>query len=102
MKRYIVTFEPNALEDIDNVQRWISEGSSARVAEAFVKRLLKFCDRLDVFPLRGAVREDVRRGLRTVTFEKAVSVAYRVDGQRVAIMRIVYRGRNLADLFGED
>ena len=71
-----------------------------RIADNFVARLNVFCDRLDLAPLRGPVRDDLQTGIRIVTFEKSVSVAYLVSDDRIDVVRFLYRGRDLSEAFG--
>jgi toxin ParE1/3/4 len=48
------------------------------------------------------MRNDVRPGLRTVGFERQISIAFHVDSERVTIDRILYGGRDLEHIFGND
>jgi len=53
---------------------------------------------LDRFPDRGAPREELRPGLRLLTFRQRVTIAYAVDGEDVRIVGIFYGGQAFADL----
>lgn len=89
-----VVFGPEALEDIDQLFEWVAEHASADVALAYVDRLQSFCDRLAIGSLRGTAREDIRQGLRTVGFERNLTVAFAVDTHRVEILRVFAKGRD--------
>jgi toxin ParE1/3/4 len=54
------------------------------------------------FPERGTRRDDLRSGLRTTTYRRRVTIAYHITDTQVVIGRVLYRGRNLPTLFGED
>ncbi len=50
--------------------------------------------------LKGVTsREDVRAGLRTIGFERRVTIAFQVTSERVVIDRILYGGRDVGGLF---
>jgi len=42
---------------------------------------------------RGAARDDIRPGLRLLAFERRVSIAFLIEGERVVILRILNAGR---------
>jgi Plasmid stabilization system protein len=90
-----LTFEPEALEDLDQIQWWIAAHGGQVTADRFTERLITFCQALELFPQRGTDRSDIRPGLRVVTFERSVTVAFRVTDARVAIVGMSYRGRDL-------
>lgn len=99
MKRYRIGYEPEARTDLDDIYTWIAREGGVRTADGFVSRLGAFCDGLENSPLRGPIRNDLKAGVRTVTFEKSVTVAFLVSGDRVDIVRFLYRGRNVSDAF---
>ena len=47
---------------------------------------------------RDTRRDDIRLGLRIVTFERRVTIAFTVDEARGVILRLFYAGRNWEDL----
>lgn len=59
--------------------------------------IVDYCLGFDLFPERGARREDLWPGLRIVGFKRVASIAFRVEGDRVVIHGIYYGGRNLDD-----
>ena len=99
MKRYRIGYEPEARTDLDDIYGWIAREGGVRIADGFVSRLGTFCDGLENSPLRGPIHNELKVGVRTVTFEKSVTVAFLVSGDRVDIVRFLYRGRNLAAAF---
>jgi toxin ParE1/3/4 len=48
---------------------------------------------LATFPKRGTRRDDILPGLRTVGFERRVTIAFRVLKTRIEIVTIDYGGR---------
>lgn len=49
---------------------------------------------LSTFPERGSVRDDVGDGVRIVGFERRASILFRVDGEVVRILRVLYAGKD--------
>jgi plasmid stabilization system protein ParE len=90
---YKVRLLSEAEDDLFELHRYISRKSSAAIAENYVARIKAFLTGFDQFPHRGTVREDKRRGLRIVGFERRISVAFVVAGDEVFILRILYAGR---------
>jgi toxin ParE1/3/4 len=88
-----VTFHPLAFDDLDAIDDLIAR-DSPRAARDFVDRIRQFCNSLEDFPERGCVREEFGEGIRTMSFERRVVIAYRLDSQIVLILRIFYAGQN--------
>ncbi|MCP3475500.1 type II toxin-antitoxin system RelE/ParE family toxin [Bradyrhizobium sp. CCGUVB1N3] len=55
------------------------------------------CMALTTFPKRGTRRDDILPGLRTIGFERRVTIAFRVLKTQVEIVTIGYAGRNFED-----
>ena len=71
-------------------------------AEAYIGRIEKACMSLAMFPERGLRRDDLAPGLRTIGFERRVTIAFRVLDQIVEIVAIAYGGRDFESGFRED
>lgn len=52
------------------------------------------------FPERGTRRPDIVPGLRTIGFERRVTIAFRVLKTRVEIVAIAYAGRDFENDLG--
>jgi toxin ParE1/3/4 len=65
----------------------------------FIDRIEEFCLSLGSMPNRGTAHFDLRPGLRTVGFERRVTIAFRVKSDSVAILRILYGGRSVEKAF---
>jgi plasmid stabilization system protein ParE len=74
-----INYTPEAPQQLNELDDWITKVASAEVARRFVSAILDHIDGILVFPLAGRVRDDVRPGLRTSTFKKTTLVAYEVD-----------------------
>lgn len=54
----------------------------------------EFCDALAFGAERGSLRDDIRPNLRVIGFERRISVAFVVEGDRVVVLRLFYGGRD--------
>ena len=60
------------------------------------------CESLNLFPLRGTRRDDVRPGLRLTNYKKRTVIAFDVDGEVVSIIGIFYGGQDHESLLRGD
>lgn len=100
MNRRQVSYANSERADFAAVYDWIDERAGASVADRYVRRLQDFCEDLDVAAERGTLRADVLPGLRTVGFERRITVAFVVDDDTVTILRLFARGRDWESDFG--
>ena len=95
MTTYRVIFSPEAREDLLGLYDYIADEGGDAVALGYVERIEAFCRRLETFPERGTVRDDIRTGLRIIGFERRVSIAFHVETETVVVNRILYGGRDV-------
>jgi toxin ParE1/3/4 len=95
-----VFFHPLAAEDLEAIDAYIAQDSPDR-ARAFVLRIRRQCENLTTFPYRGRSRPDLAEGVRLLSFERAVVIAYQVDLDRVTIWRVIGAGRDLDQLLSD-
>ncbi|MBX9699745.1 MAG: type II toxin-antitoxin system RelE/ParE family toxin [Acetobacteraceae bacterium] len=105
MTRRIV-FAPEARADLRELYLFIAAHSGDARALGYVSRIEAFCRGFGDVPERGTRRDDLRPGLRTVGFERRVTLAFTVTADAVVFLRILYGGRDLhatfADRNGDD
>jgi toxin ParE1/3/4 len=89
-----VIFRPQAEANLMALYRYIAEASGLGIAGDYIHRIEIACMSLATFPNRGAKRDDLSPGLRTIAFERRVTIAYRVIKTRVEIVTIAYGGRD--------
>jgi toxin ParE1/3/4 len=89
-----VFFRPRAEADLIALYRYVAEASGLNIAGGYIDRIEAACMGLATFPNRGAKRDDLAPGLRTIAFERRVTIAYRVLKTRVEIVTIAYGGRD--------
>ncbi len=99
--RYRVVFTPEARDDLSDLYDYIAEHGNPSRAIAYIDRIEEACMSLATAPHRGALREDLRPGLRVLGFEKRVAIAFCVIGRTVAILRILYGGRSIERAFAQ-
>jgi toxin ParE1/3/4 len=75
---------------------YIASEAGLSVADGYLDRIYSACMALAEFPERGRKRDDILPGLRTITMERRVTIAYRVLRSRVEIVTIGYAGRDFA------
>jgi toxin ParE1/3/4 len=95
-----VVFTPEARDDLLELYDFIAEHGSPDRALAYIERIERACKTLQTLPNRGTLREDIRPGLRVMGFERRALIAFRIQGNTVAILRILYGGRSLERAFG--
>jgi toxin ParE1/3/4 len=68
-----------------------------------VDAIVAHCGGLAVFQLRGTARDDIRPGLRTVSYKEARHDRIRVDdvAKRVDILGVFYGGQNYETLLSQ-
>jgi toxin ParE1/3/4 len=88
-----VVLRPQAEADLKSIYRFIENDTPARAIN-YVRRLHERCEALRYFPERGRPRDDLMPGLRILTFERSAVIAYLIEGERVRIVDIFYRGRD--------
>ena len=98
-----VLIRPSAERDLAALYAYIRDArGDPTVAIAYLRRIRTFCEGLATLPLRGVRRDDIRPGLRIISFERRLVVAFVVTADTVVIGRILYGGRDYEALLGED
>lgn len=81
---------------------YIAGEAGETVANTYLDRLYAACMSLAHVPERGTKRDDILPGLRTIGFERRVTIAFRVRKTRVEIVAIAYGGRNFEQTLREE
>jgi toxin ParE1/3/4 len=88
---------PESRRDIRNLRNLIlSMSKSQRIAANYIARLGAFVEGLSLAPYRGEARFGSKTGIRTIGFERSISVVFRIveERQAVEIVGIYDHGRN--------
>ncbi len=97
MRRYRVGLDPAAIADLDGIRAFVAEAAGKAISDKLIDRVLGYIDGLDTAPKRGVARDDVRPGLRTMTWRRTVTLIFVVDDGAGAVIVIgaLYRGRDV-------
>jgi toxin ParE1/3/4 len=99
---YEVIFNPEARNDLFNLYQFIAERGFPDRAANYIHRLEEFCRTLRTFPQRGTSLDHLRPGLRVVSFERRVSIAFQITADSVVIFRVLCGGRDVENLFSPE
>ena len=95
MKTLPVVLTPEAEADLDGIGLFIvGNGAHPLTAVGYLNRIRDRCRKIGLSPHGGVARDDIHPGLRMVPFEKSAVVLYRVTKDAVAIVSIIYGGRD--------
>lgn len=97
-----VVFSPEARDDLTELYVYIAERAGERRAMNYIGRLEAYCRSFETFPERGSRRDDLVPGLRITGFERRVTLAFHLDPDTVTFGRILYGGRDLQAVFGDE
>ena len=95
MTDFAVFFRPRARKDLIGIYRFIAKHSSLRIAGNYILRIEESCLSLASLPERGTAIPGRCEGLRTMGFERRVTILFKVGDDRVYILRILYGGRDV-------
>jgi toxin ParE1/3/4 len=59
-----------------------------------VRRIRKHCEQLAEMPESSPRRDNLGAGIRTLSFERRVLIIYRIEGQAVRALHILYAGQD--------
>ena len=92
---YEVLFTPGAEADLDGIEQYLSARFSKANAQKYISRIVAYCRSLALAPYRGTKRDDLGPGLRTIGFERRVTIGFHVETGRIVIFGVFYGGRRL-------
>lgn len=95
---YGVQLSALAIEDLIALHQWVSAEADIPTADGYLARIEERIAALADFPHRGSPRDDLIAGLRTLTFERRLLIAYSVDGKVVTVQRVINALRDLAPM----
>jgi plasmid stabilization system protein ParE len=94
LTRYKIVFTPEAETQLVDIFRYIASAASPEIAARFTNNIVTHCESLRTFPFRGTKRDDIRLGLRTVTYRKRVVIAFDIEANLVTIIGVFYAGQD--------
>jgi toxin ParE1/3/4 len=93
-----VILTPLAERQIDSLHAFIAGRSGESRADGYISRIIAFCMGLG----RGQRREDLLPGLRTIGFERRITIAFVVTPEAVLIEGIFYGGQDFESFFKDE
>lgn len=99
--RCTVVFTPEAVAHLEELFLYLAEAASPDVAARYTDAIVRHCETLRTFPRRGALRDDIRPGLRITSYRKRVVVAFYVDVGKVNIVGVFCGGRDYEAILRE-
>ena len=92
-----IIWSPQALEDLDVIREFIAV-DAPRTARSFIQRIFKAVERLERFPLSGALVPELRGNeFREIRLKK-YRIIYRVHSEDRVEIVTVYHSSRLLDL----
>ena len=97
---YTVVFSASAEADLIAIYDYIAERAGATIALRFVESIEAYCLGFEHTPERGTRRDSLRKGLRTVGFQRRATILFEVDNteQQVVIHGVHYAGRSFDEM----
>lgn len=98
--KYEVALTEGAIDDLDALHLRIAGEAGEAVADAYLDRVQRRIEGLSEYANRGTPRDDLAPGVRTLSFERRLVIAYRVTGAEVRVLHIFSSQREYGLLFG--
>jgi toxin ParE1/3/4 len=95
--RHRVTFATSAVVDLENVRRWYVERGAPEVGERLLREIVAAVEMLADFPEGGRVVPEFGVAALREIIHSPFRIVYRIDAERVRIVR-VWRGERVLRL----
>lgn len=95
MIAYKVVMLREAVADLKEMRVYLEDKAGTKITVAYIARIEAFCRGFSLLPERGLPRNDIRPELRVAIFEGRVTIAYRISGRQVVILRVLGAGRDV-------
>lgn len=99
---YRVVFSPEAEEQLAELYTYVAIAASPNIAARYTEAIVSYCESLRTFPHRGAIRDDIRPGLRITHYKKRTVIAFSVDAGQVSILGVFYGGQDYETLLHDE
>ncbi|MCO6050423.1 type II toxin-antitoxin system RelE/ParE family toxin [Mesorhizobium sp. RP14(2022)] len=90
-----VRFGREAENDLLSIYDFIADAAGETTAARFIARVEQAVLALESFSDRGRRRDDLSSGIRSLAFERRLTIFYQVSSASVDIVRVLYAGRDL-------
>jgi toxin ParE1/3/4 len=83
-----VTFSESAVRDLQDLTEWYRAQSALEVGERLIREIFASVDQLATFPASGRVVPEFDQPSLRETIRPPFRIVYRVDGERVRVVRV--------------
>lgn len=97
-----IVWRAAAQDDLLALHDWIAEQAGLRTALNYTAAIEHHVDKLSALPEWGPARPDLGPGIRTISYRRRTTIAYRVLEDAVEVVRLAHGGRDLRRMFAED
>jgi plasmid stabilization system protein ParE len=94
MTAFVVEFAPEAVQQLEELEHYISAQGAPTVAIAYIDAILEYCESLQSFPHRGVPRDDIRPGLRITHYRGSTVITFAVIERTVYVLGVFYGGQD--------
>ncbi len=91
---YKIIYTPKAKSQLVTIYDYICDIAAPHVALKYTGKVIDYCEDLNIFPMRGSMRDDLSPGLRITNYKKTCVIAFRVREDTVTIIGIFYGGQD--------
>ena len=95
---YRVELSERARDDLERISDWVEEQAGRRIAENYDRRIRERIATLAQFPNRGTPDDQIAPGVRTLSFERRLRIAYIIVGDTVQVYRVFHSARDIGNL----
>ncbi|MBV8238310.1 MAG: type II toxin-antitoxin system RelE/ParE family toxin [Sphingomonas sp.] len=99
---YRLIFTREARDQLDAIYDYIAEAASPDIAQRFTDGIVGRLTILPDFPRVGTPRDDIRGGLRTLTYRRRVTIALMVEDTTVVVIGFYYGGQDFETLLRDE
>lgn len=97
-----VIWREEAIADLKAIYVSTADQANPDIALRFVQRIESAGEKLADYPDRGRRRDNIRPGMRSVPFRRAVTIFYAVDADEVQIVRVIHARRDAPAAFQDN
>ena len=80
---------------------WIARSADAATAIGYTSAIEQFLDKLGDLPGWGSPRDDLAPGIRTISYRRRTTIAYRQVEDTIEIVHLAHGGRDLGRAFAD-
>ena len=96
-----VIWSPEARSDLEEIWSYYAQVAGRATADNIARNIGRACIMLEEHPLAGRARDELRRGLRSITVRPHV-VFYRITDNDPEIVRVLDGRRDIDRIFADE